>query len=647
MLRRGLLRSAALFVATLLVSSSESLVADSEGSGPSGNYEGLKQSVLRILTYRTDFKWSRPYNDQESSGSVGSGFLVSVDPPLIVTCAHVVEDADSVDVQVTGFGQTRFAAVVATINNDNDIAILQLLEPKKAIEMLSSRNVTLRALKLAQRTPTLGHEVVAPGFPLGQATLKLSTGVISGVDHVQFNYMNLALQSTAIISSGNSGSPLLDAHTQEVVGMNYARNPKEAQINYAVPLWKLNQVIMKHREIHSKPFQSMPYQLKMVKHGLVVTPGQDVFYMRATHGKFCGAGLLITDIYHESPFNDAKPAVRPDSFLVSIDGVALDRYGQGSKPSYVDELVDFEDLIWMRGGTGDQNIMFETCSAQTGEVLQHSMDLEWQDKRQGTGIQHVYEPRVEHVDWEIFGDLLFMDLTENHIQLLSGEYHDWALVRFLEPEERRHPRLAVMIHREGGDAEEALGLSEGYNLAIVDTINGVAVSDLSELRANLIPRALKNGTKGAKLEQVNKQSQRLLAKLRQVNAGGENGFLSNYIDVLDKKDFLWNLKTTVGTEFSALFLQTLKTQVQDASYGYTYFMTPGVSSAAETFGLAPAGGSSASLLEEKSGRAPARVSRKSRDMYPSKLFGEPLEVVRREGKHAVVDFAAGEGFMRW
>merc|ERR1719414_2912945 len=126
------------------------------------------------------------------------------------------------------------------------------------------------------------------------------------------------------------------------------------------------------------------------------------------------------------------------------------------KEGFANELVDFDDLMWMRGGTGEQDIPFVTCDAATGEVWGHWMSLDWRNAREGRGIRYYSDPRLEEVDWEIFGDLIFMDLTENHIKVLSGDFHASALVRFLDPSERDSPRLVVMLHKAGGDAEEAL-----------------------------------------------------------------------------------------------------------------------------------------------------------------------------------------------
>merc|ERR1719456_888692 len=169
-----------------------------------------------------------------------------------MTCAHVVRGADKVYLQVTDFGKTRFEAQVETINNYADVALVTFKEPKELLKKLGKAKVKLVPLRFAKETPLLGHNVVAPGFPLGQETMTLSTGVISGVDHVSFHYTNLAIQSTAIISSGNSGSPLLDADSLEVVGMNYAKKTSEAQINYVVALWRIKQVLEKHKKVHGK-----------------------------------------------------------------------------------------------------------------------------------------------------------------------------------------------------------------------------------------------------------------------------------------------------------------------------------------------------------------------------------------------------------
>eukprot|EP00928_Gymnodinium_smaydae_P005351 TRINITY_DN11827_c0_g1_i2.p1 TRINITY_DN11827_c0_g1~~TRINITY_DN11827_c0_g1_i2.p1 ORF type:complete len:689 (+),score=145.68 TRINITY_DN11827_c0_g1_i2:61-2127(+) len=542
-------------------------------------FDELKNSVLRFTVYRRKFYWSRPFVDHDVSGSLGSGFLVREDPPLICTCAHVVSGADQVFVQVTRFGKTKFRARVATISNDADVALVVLEDVEGFRRRLAEANLTAKALPFASRTPPVGHAALAPGFPLGQRTLTLSTGVISGVDHVAFHHRNLAIQSTAIISQGNSGSPLLDGETLEVIGMNYAKNTGEAQINYVVPLWRLRQVIQKHQDMERREAaKELPQHFRLVDHGLVITPGTEALYLLSEGNQRCDSGPLISAIYPASPFNDAEPPVEADSFLVSMDGVQLDRYGQGTKEEFVQELVDFEDLMWMRNGTGEQAIDLVTCKASTGALQKHRMSLAWRMDRQGRGVRYIYEPRFENVSWEIFGDLIFMDLTENHIQLLGGG--DGELMRYLVPTERQNPRLAVMLRKEGGDAEEALGLRVGQNLAVVESVNGHAVRSLKDLRRHFYPkntsgRPLSGQYKGYAGGGANASAalvspgapQRLRGWGRNATklgdapavAGDEGGDSS-----AETPKAVWSLRTAEGREFAAVFEETLLAQASES-----------------------------------------------------------------------------------
>jgi S1-C subfamily serine protease len=462
---------------------------DSFGHHTKPTLNSLKRSVFRITVYKRVFRWGRPFDGHYVVGSLGSGFLISVDPMIICTCAHVVNGAEAVYVQVTEFGKAKFAARVQTINNYVDAALVTLEDPKAFMDKLATRKVSLQPLRFANKSPKLGHGVVAPGFPLGQESMTLSTGVISGTDHVSFHYTNLAIQSTAIISPGNSGSPLLDGDTLEVIGMNYAKKTSEAQINYVVALWRLKQVFVKHMQIYAgktEPPKEL-HQFRLVEHGLVLTPGVDALYLMAKGNKTCKSGPLLSYIQPTSPFKEADPPVPSQSFLVSVDGVKLDSYGQGAKKEYADELVNFADLMWMRGGTGEEEIKFETCNAETGETQSHTTSMAWSKDRQGLGIQYHYDPRLDKVDWEIFGDLIFMELSENHISQFGGDFHNAAMIRFLEPVERQKPRLAVMLLESGGEAQDALGLMKGRDLEIVESINGHSVGTLEEFRQHFVP----------------------------------------------------------------------------------------------------------------------------------------------------------------
>ena len=61
--------------------------------------------------------------------------------------------------------------------------------------------------------------------------------------------------------------------TLRVVGVNYAKNPGEAQINYVIPIWKLLQVLRKHNETGGgQPSHSE--RLRLVEVGLLAVDSQ-------------------------------------------------------------------------------------------------------------------------------------------------------------------------------------------------------------------------------------------------------------------------------------------------------------------------------------------------------------------------------------
>lgn len=606
-------------------------------SAGTSSFDDLKKSAVRVTSHKAVWHWGRPFDNHQRTGSVGSGFIVNTDPLTFMTCAHVVDNADDVKVQIPELGKQKFPATVATICNDADVALVVFNDQAAVKQALQAKGLEVRAVEFADATPALGAPVVATGFPLGQNTFKLSTGVISGTDHVTFHYRNLAIQSTAIISQGNSGSPLVDATTTKVIGMNYAKNPSEAQINYVVPIWRLNQVINKHKEVHANSTSnvpSKPYIFHLPSSGITTTFANEAFYERSNG---CKSGTVITNVLPNSVFAQANPPVHIDDFLVAVNGIQLDAYGQGKNGKYIDELVDYQDLMYMRAGTAEEPMKVTICDPATGKNRDSVLNLAWNKESTGKGLRWVYEPRHEQADWEIFGDLLFMDLTQNHVDLMHGEYHSWALLRFLEPSELSKPRLAMMLLRTGSDAQEALGMKEG-ELAVVEEVNGQKVNSLDELRVNFLPQEVSqsNGFHSSvnKLHDSLQGMRRSSASFLQTDA--------------DKSDYIWSVRTQVGTEYATWFKSTLAKQVHEAaaSDSQAYLLTAAPLAAASHMGLLTQGASLIAAKKALKGPSPAISHPTSED--EETLSSEPLLVVgKSDDGSQEIDFAKGEQYMTW
>ena len=141
--------------------------------------------------------------------SVGSGLILTEDGE-IVTNAHVVGDAETVHVRLTGESEPREAAVIAS-DPLRDLALLRLdvtgLQP---------------ATFAAPDDVRLGDEVLAIGYALdldGDPTVTL--GIVSSLDRTldtESGSLKGLIQTDAAVSSGNSGGPLVDAFGH-VVGL--------------------------------------------------------------------------------------------------------------------------------------------------------------------------------------------------------------------------------------------------------------------------------------------------------------------------------------------------------------------------------------------------------------------------------------------
>lgn len=161
---------------------------------------------------------------ETEDGTLGSGFLYN-NKGDIVTNAHVV--ANTKEVKVKTADSKEFTGTVIGVSNNIDVALVRVPE-------LSS----LQPLKVAKnRKAEVGDEVLALGSPLGLQNT-VTTGIISGVgrtfDLQPFRYENV-YQISAPIAPGNSGGPLVDSKTGEVLGINSA-GYDQGSIGFSIPI---------------------------------------------------------------------------------------------------------------------------------------------------------------------------------------------------------------------------------------------------------------------------------------------------------------------------------------------------------------------------------------------------------------------------
>jgi serine protease Do len=156
--------------------------------------------------------------------AIGSGFIVSSDG-IILTNAHVVDDASNVTVKLTD--KREFTAKVIGIDKPSDVAVLKV-----------NAN-DLPVVKLDQADDVkVGEWVVAIGSPFGFENTATS-GIVSaksrtlpGDSYVPF------IQTDVAVNPGNSGGPLFNTKG-EVVGINsqiYTRTGGYQGLSFAIPI---------------------------------------------------------------------------------------------------------------------------------------------------------------------------------------------------------------------------------------------------------------------------------------------------------------------------------------------------------------------------------------------------------------------------
>lgn len=168
-----------------------------------------------------------PLSTANKPGSNGSGSGWHVGSGYIITNAHVVDGAKTVDVAIDG---RLYPADIVVIDNKLDLAVLDVAEAgnKLGIAPLAS---SVRA----------GQRVYAMGFPLGLIlgkTPKITDGLISSLEGLGGDPTTLTI--SAPIQPGSSGGPVFDDNGN-VVGVVVSKLKNEASpdgdtenINYAV-----------------------------------------------------------------------------------------------------------------------------------------------------------------------------------------------------------------------------------------------------------------------------------------------------------------------------------------------------------------------------------------------------------------------------
>ena len=254
-------------------------------------YHDVSPSVVHITNLIDHSAFS--LNPVQIPRGTGTGFIWD-DNGIVVTNAHVVEGADTMQVVLADKDRTSFKTKAWVSYPDKDLAVLHVDAPKKKLPRIPLIGES-KDLKVGQRTYAIGNP-----FGLDQT---LTMGIVSALNREikteSGRPIQGAIQTSAAINPGNSGGPLLDSEGR-LIGVNTAiLSPSGtfAGIGFAIPIDEVNRVVplLVAKLDESIKKDQGPAEVSPPKMGVKLAPDEVAQQLGVTEG------VLVLEVVPGSP----------------------------------------------------------------------------------------------------------------------------------------------------------------------------------------------------------------------------------------------------------------------------------------------------------------------------------------------------------
>ena len=355
----------------------------------------VDKSVVRISVQKQKYNWIHPWKKTDTAEPIGSGFFISEN--LILTCAHTLLEAIDIRMSTAVTGRQKYPLEIVYYCPDLDIALL------RSLEFTSKYWLTLDDTPLKP-----GDRLKASGYPLASNTVKASEGMFSG-------YYEYFIQMGTPINPGNSGGPLL--RDDLVIGINVQKMNNAENIGFALPIQLyLNQVKIINLEGKNQ-FLNIPTLGVILNDGtktyqnylqMQLPPSDCNFGTDAEETLI--QGCVINYISKKSTMY--QMGVRDGDLMTKFNGACIDFYGE----CFVEERgqrIHIKHLLKAFNLRDTINIEFYHLDTKEFQIL----EIDLSRNIHPYAIKTCY-PKFERPEFVIFGGVVFMNLTSNHLQII-------------------------------------------------------------------------------------------------------------------------------------------------------------------------------------------------------------------------------------
>lgn len=413
--------------------------------------EYMRRATVKILTVFIKPDYNNPWKVSSPRSKSGTGAILPNN--LILTNAHVVSDATSIQVQKENDPEL-YQARVLHIGHECDLALL----------IVQDRNFFKGTVSLAMGSiPKLRSKVTTYGYPHGGERISITEGVISRIEIGTYTHSGrasfLRIQTDAALNPGNSGGPVIQKN--KIAGIAFQVQQQSDNIGYMIPVPVIRHFL---DDVSDGTFNGFP-SLGIFSQKLMSKTMRTYLKMPSS-----ATGILVTHIIDGGSLHGSLKAgdiiTAIDTFDVANDGSIMNGTGRLDYSYIVSSKQVGEKLkiTFLRKGT-EKSI--------TVTMKRFPSRIKWYDQ---------FETRPEYY---IFGGIIFQPLSKEYMKTWNKwwynadqrmlYYYYYHLNDGLFPRRREF----VVINRILPDPSNTY--ISNIREEVVRTINGIDITCLEDV----------------------------------------------------------------------------------------------------------------------------------------------------------------------